>query len=139
MNSNARKRLLHVITSLIVFMFMVGGSASAQWVNIRLAGTPRTPDGKPNLTAPAPRAADGKPDLSGLWHNLDVKYLNDLSADGIQVPFTPQGAAIYKERQDKNAKGRPSESGKATHLLWRPADSAIGVGWTTQAIPIAMR
>ena len=28
--------------------------------------TPRTSDGKPNLTAPAPRL-NGKPDLSGLW------------------------------------------------------------------------
>jgi hypothetical protein len=36
-------------------------------VNHREPGTPRTRDGKPNLTAPAPRAADGKPDLSGVW------------------------------------------------------------------------
>ena len=110
MHNVARNRLPYAMTSLIAFVFMMGVSASAQWVNIRLAGTPRTPDGKPNLKAPAPRGADGKPDLSGLWHNLDAKYLNDLSADGIQVPFTPAGAAIYKERQEKNAKGRPSES-----------------------------
>ena len=41
--------------------------ALAQWVNYPTSGVPRTPDGKPNLTAPAPRAADGHPDLSGLW------------------------------------------------------------------------
>jgi hypothetical protein len=40
----------------------------AQWLNYPTPGTPRTPDGKPNLAAPAPRAADGKPDLSGVWH-----------------------------------------------------------------------
>ena len=41
--------------------------ANAQWLNYAPAGTPLTPDGKPNLTAPAPRAPDGKPDLTGVW------------------------------------------------------------------------
>jgi hypothetical protein len=39
---------------------------AAQWLNHPEAGTPRTKDGKPNLTAPAPRM-NGKPDLSGIW------------------------------------------------------------------------
>jgi hypothetical protein len=39
----------------------------AQWLNHRTPGIPRTPDGKPNLSARTPRAADGKPNLSGLW------------------------------------------------------------------------
>ena len=37
----------------------------AQWIHPDQR-TPRTPDGKPILTAPAPRL-NGKPDLSGLW------------------------------------------------------------------------
>jgi hypothetical protein len=41
--------------------------ASAQWLNYPAPGTPRTKDGKPNLSAPAPRASNGKPDLSGVW------------------------------------------------------------------------
>lgn len=41
--------------------------AQAQWLNFPTPGTPRTRDGKPNLSAPAPRTADGKPDLSGVW------------------------------------------------------------------------
>jgi hypothetical protein len=41
----------------------------AQWLNHPTPGIPRTPDGKPNLSAPTPRAADGKPDLSGLWQS----------------------------------------------------------------------
>jgi hypothetical protein len=46
-------------------------TAQAQWLNFRTPGTPRTPDGKPDLTAPAPCLADGKPDLSGAWmHEL---------------------------------------------------------------------
>ena len=38
-----------------------------QWIKHPVPGTPRTADGKPNLSAPAPRAASGKPDLSGVW------------------------------------------------------------------------
>jgi len=41
--------------------------AHAQWLDHPTPGTPRTRDGKPNLSAPAPRASNGKPDLSGLW------------------------------------------------------------------------
>jgi hypothetical protein len=41
--------------------------AHGQWLNYPAPGTPRTRDGKPNLSAPAPRAFKGKPDLSGVW------------------------------------------------------------------------
>ena len=41
--------------------------ARAQWLHNPTPGTPRTPDGKPNLSAPAPRASNGKPDLTGIW------------------------------------------------------------------------
>src|SRR5690348_5563202 len=39
----------------------------AQWLGYATPGVPKTPDGKPNMNAPAPRTADGKPDLSGMW------------------------------------------------------------------------
>ena len=41
--------------------------AHAQWLNYPSPGTPRTSDGKPNLSAKAPRGSNGKPDLSGVW------------------------------------------------------------------------
>jgi hypothetical protein len=41
--------------------------AQAQWLNYPTPGTPRTRDGKPDLSAKAPRASNGKPDLSGVW------------------------------------------------------------------------
>jgi len=50
----------------IAFLWMVM-CASAQWLNYPTPGTPRTKDGKPNLSAPTPRASNGKPDLSGVW------------------------------------------------------------------------
>src|SRR3954466_10062380 len=59
-------RVLHLRLFLLFALLNTG--AEAQWLNYPTPGTPRTRDGKPNLTAPAPRAMDGKPDLSGVWH-----------------------------------------------------------------------
>src|SRR5262245_13023058 len=39
----------------------------AQWAQYTPASTPKTSDGRPDLTAPVPRAADRKPDLTGVW------------------------------------------------------------------------
>src|SRR6267143_2035357 len=52
---------------LLAAALVTAGTAEAQWVNHPVPGTPRTKDGKPNLSAPAPRAASGKPDLAGIW------------------------------------------------------------------------
>src|SRR5271156_4560927 len=52
----------------LLVLCMLSTAAQAQWLNYPTPGTPRTPDGKPNLAAPAPRADNGKPDLSGVWH-----------------------------------------------------------------------
>ncbi len=41
--------------------------AHGQWLNHPTPGTPRTRDGKADLSAPAPRTRDGKPDISGIW------------------------------------------------------------------------
>ena len=54
-----------------MLLALLSVAAPAQWLNYRTPGTPRTGDGKPDLTAPAPKALDGKPDLSGVWmHEL---------------------------------------------------------------------
>lgn len=52
---------------LFLLFALFSAGAYAQWLNYPTPGTPRTRDGKANLTAPAPRAPDGKPDLSGVW------------------------------------------------------------------------
>src|SRR5262245_43274398 len=94
-----------VICLILVFCF----PASAQWVNIPLPNTPRTADGKPNLSAPAPKTRDGKPDLSGIWRVADGRYLQNIAVDMGEAPFQPWAAALYKERADNLGKGRPSE------------------------------
>ncbi len=74
-------------------------SVYAQWLNARTPGIPRTPDGKPNLTAPAPPTRDGKPDLSGLWRLADPSYGFDLIHDiKDQIIFKPAAAALFRKR-----------------------------------------
>ena len=81
----------------------------AQWVNVTVPNTPRTPDGKPNLDAPAPRSSDGKLDLSGIWRVADGRYLQNIAVDIGEAPFQPWAAALFKERADALGKGRPSQ------------------------------
>ncbi len=98
--------------------------ATSQWLNYHDARTPRTKDGKPDLTAPAPRV-DGKPDLSGVWHvepnslaemrqlfgaNVDTLDVPGMEADTISkyavnilldfkpedVPMRPETAAMFR-------------------------------------------
>ncbi len=52
---------------LAIALAVISMGAHAQWLNYKTPGTPRTADGKPNLSAPAPRTAEGVPDLSGVW------------------------------------------------------------------------
>ncbi len=82
---------------------------SAQWLHYPTPGIPRTPDGKPNLSAPAPKTPDGKPDLSGIWAGTDDKYFRDLGADGVQIPMLPWAEKLYKDRKENLQKGHPSE------------------------------
>ncbi len=117
-----------------------GSVASAQWLNYPTPGTPRTPDGKPDLTAPAPRAANGKPDLSGVWHveptslaehqrlfgpNAGKVTVPGMEADTIskyavnilldfkpgEVQMTPEAEALLKKR------GRGGEELPSTYCL----------------------
>jgi hypothetical protein len=83
--------------------------AWGQWINFPKHGTPRTKDGKPDLSAPTPKYPDGRPDLSGIWLSADPGYLDNLAKDLKEVPFQPWAEKAFRERQESNGKGRPSE------------------------------
>jgi hypothetical protein len=82
----------------VAIMILMCSPAFAQWVNVPPTAIPRTPDGKPNLSAPAPRLPDGRPDFSGIW-NTPTGYLRNLAKDLKEdVPFQPWAKALYDER-----------------------------------------
>jgi len=105
---------------------------AAQWLHYPTPGMPRTPEGKPNLSAAAPKMPDGKPDLSGIWAAADNKYLQNLAADGIEVPFQPWAEKLYKERSENLGKGRPSER-CLTHGV--TDFDALGINWKNIQTP----
>src|SRR4051812_13783771 len=73
---------------------------SAQWIRQPTAGIPRSPDGKPNLSAPAPRASDGKPDLSGLWNKISPKYSRNIAADLKPEEIQPWARDLVEQRRE---------------------------------------
>ena len=92
---------------LLVTFAVLAAGAFAQWPNQKSAKVPRLPDGKANLAAPAPKTPDGHIDLSGVWQpggNVG-NIARDLKED--EVPFTPWGAKLYKERMDTQGKYDP--------------------------------
>jgi hypothetical protein len=75
-------------------------SLMAQWPNHPTPGMPRTPDGKPDLSAPAPRSGDGKPDLSGVWMVRNPASLFYVTFGLKPEEMRPWAAALYKQRQE---------------------------------------
>jgi hypothetical protein len=124
------KPLLRALGSIVISAIM-SPSLSAQWPTYPTAGVPRTPDGKPDLTAPAPRTADGKPDLSGIWIRGDgqlgpagggtlagpapsfsvgppVTTFRDVGANVKEgLPLQPWAAELVKTRRAGNSKDNP--------------------------------
>jgi hypothetical protein len=116
----------------VVLLICYGACAQAQWIDYRDPRTPRTRDGKPDLSAPAPRL-NGKPDLSGVWQvepppageierlfpgigdqvvpgddpRTFSKYFINILSDYKQgeEPFQPAGAELFKKQFDLFQRG----------------------------------
>ena len=101
-------------------------SVSAQWLDFRTPGIPRTADGKPNLTAPAPRTPDGKPDLSGLWEPEPSPYrfdvIQDVKDEGV---FRPEAEALFLKRAADLRRDNP-----VTHCLPAGPSAIFAAGST---------
>jgi hypothetical protein len=88
---------MRTLIAAIVFS-LIASSSAAQWLQLPTPGIPRTPDGKPNLTAPAPRTRDGKPDLSGVWERESDHYYNNAGADLKPADVKPWAQALFQRR-----------------------------------------
>jgi hypothetical protein len=108
-------------TASVFVALLLGASIHGQWLNHPTPGTPRLPDGTPNLSAPAPRTADGKVDLSGIWEvigdrvmptdgRVRSRYVYDIAADlPGGAPFLPWAKTLHAERQRTLGVGAPTE------------------------------
>ncbi|HUA18943.1 MAG TPA: hypothetical protein VMB25_09370 [Bryobacteraceae bacterium] len=100
-------------------------SLCGQWLGYPTAGVPRTPDGKPNLSAPAPRTAAGTPDLSGMWgwqtsvpcaahcsdlevSNIGREFFNLAYTLKGGLPYQPWAAQLVRQRRANQAKDDPN-------------------------------
>lgn len=99
----------------LLVLFSTSASISAQWLGYPTPGIPRTPDRKPNLSAPAPRTADGKPDLSGIWvvHTTtsEISLAVDPKARPLPFGFGGTNNLPYRQGVAEKAKNavRPEE------------------------------
>jgi hypothetical protein len=91
-------------SAIAIVTIVLSAPVAAQWLTQPTPGIPRTPDGKPNLAAPAPRAPDGKPDLSGLWNRLSPKYHRNIAADLKPGEIQPWARALVDERRENLGK-----------------------------------
>jgi hypothetical protein len=98
---------------------MAAAPVSAQWLKYPTAGIPRTPDGKPNLSAPAPRTRDGKPDLSGIWQ-LEPAPCDPTSIQGCGADYS--AALEFRNIGARLKGGLPYQPWAATVVEARTAD-----------------
>ena len=100
---HARSRWRHsTAAGAALILSLLPAPGLAQWVKVPEAALPRTPDGRPNLSAPTPRLPNGKPDLTGVWRSNDNTFVRDIAANlkPEEVPYQPWAKALFDARKD---------------------------------------
>ena len=69
------------------------------------AATAARPDWPP--AGPTPRTADGKPDLSGNWQPNAIRQNVDLVGSGVEVPLLAAARAVYQNHKQNLSKDDP--------------------------------
>jgi len=113
--------LYHAAAALI--LTAVPTTLLGQWLGYPTSAVPRTPDGKPNFSAPTPRSPDGKPDFTGMWGwqtmgapcgsrctdtQIGWEFLNIAHTLKEGLPYQPWAAQLVKKRRADNAKDDPN-------------------------------
>jgi hypothetical protein len=110
------KRVILRISPVVLILAAGRTPLLSQWLDYPTKAVPRTPEGKPNLDAPAPRTLDGKPDLSGMWgwetrvncgakcndFQISREFMNIAATLNSKLPYKPGVAELVKN-------GRPSK------------------------------
>ena len=103
----------------------LSATLGAQWPNFPSGKLPRGADGKVEMTAATPRTPDGKPDLSGIWNYAGVlgfrggpppsppgtppqaTFWNIEAGIKEGLPFTAYGTELRRQRMAADSKDNP--------------------------------
>jgi hypothetical protein len=137
-----------IIVAAFVSALLLADQASAQWQKVPDKSIPRNRDGGPNLSAPTPKTADGKTNLSGVWqpdkdpngepvgveHMVFPRYFVNIAADlkPEMMQLQPWAAALFKERLASEGKADPIARCKPTGV---PAVNTIPLPYKIVQMP----